>query len=140
MRNEEEEENSEIESPLDKKGRSEVAVRELIGAVLGGADRDAGGSGPEDDKKTSSFSGPWKSKFSYEGEDDLNLAGLLNVLDGVVDSPGRIVVMTTTTRTNWIRRLSDPAESTSAFTWATCRRRRCAPWLSTTCWSSSPRR
>merc|ERR1719199_2189083 len=28
-------------------------------------------------------------------EDALNLAGLLNVLDGVVDSPGRILVMTT---------------------------------------------
>merc|ERR1712146_291942 len=27
--------------------------------------------------------------------DKLNLSGLLNVLDGVVDSPGRIVVMTT---------------------------------------------
>lgn len=29
------------------------------------------------------------------GGDELNLAGLLNVLDGVVDTPGRIVVMTT---------------------------------------------
>ena len=28
-------------------------------------------------------------------KDELNLSGLLNVLDGVVDSPGRIVVMTT---------------------------------------------
>ena len=28
-------------------------------------------------------------------EDALNLAGLLNVLDGVVDSPGRILIMTT---------------------------------------------
>merc|ERR1711941_184416 len=32
---------------------------------------------------------------AYDGNDDLNLAGLLNVLDGVVDSPGRILVMTT---------------------------------------------
>merc|ERR1712151_1325923 len=38
--------------------------------------------------------GPWVSS-SYDGDDDLNLAGLLNVLDGVVDSPGRVVVMTT---------------------------------------------
>jgi chaperone BCS1 len=30
-----------------------------------------------------------------DGGDALNLAGLLNVLDGVVDSPGRIVIMTT---------------------------------------------
>lgn len=29
------------------------------------------------------------------GSDALNLAGLLNVLDGVVDTPGRIVVMST---------------------------------------------
>ena len=28
-------------------------------------------------------------------KDKLNLAGLLNVLDGVVDTPGRILVMTT---------------------------------------------
>merc|ERR1740120_591900 len=35
-------------------------------------------------------------KFGWgEGDDDLNLAGLLNVLDGVVDSPSRVVVMTT---------------------------------------------
>jgi chaperone BCS1 len=32
----------------------------------------------------------WKSK-----RDELNLSGILNVLDGVVDTPGRIVVMTT---------------------------------------------
>ena len=33
-------------------------------------------------------------KFT-EGKDKLNLAGLLNVLDGVLDSPERIVIMTT---------------------------------------------
>lgn len=32
----------------------------------------------------------WKSK-----RDELNLSGILNVLDGVVDTPGRIVIMTT---------------------------------------------
>merc|ERR550514_1490286 len=31
----------------------------------------------------------------YKPEDELNLAGLLNVIDGVVDAPGRILVMTT---------------------------------------------
>ena len=36
---------------------------------------------------------PWASLF--EKADKLDLAGLLNVLDGVVDSPGRIVIMTT---------------------------------------------
>eukprot|EP00435_Cladocopium_sp_Y103_P034330 s98_g8.t2 len=37
-----------------------------------------------------------KSKLKSEPElDRLNLSGLLNVLDGVVDTPGRVVVMTT---------------------------------------------
>ncbi|GLC44229.1 hypothetical protein PLESTB_000755000 [Pleodorina starrii] len=31
----------------------------------------------------------------FRGDDELNLAGLLNVLDGVVDTPNRIVIMTT---------------------------------------------
>jgi ATP-dependent 26S proteasome regulatory subunit len=31
----------------------------------------------------------------FEVDDELDLAGLLNALDGVVDCPGRIVVMTT---------------------------------------------
>lgn len=34
-------------------------------------------------------------KGLFRMEDELNLAGLLNVLDGVVDTPGRIVIMTT---------------------------------------------
>jgi len=86
----EEDEEERPESP--KKGGSDELVKELIGAMMaGGGDGNASGS---EDKK-GGFSVPWKSKFSYEGEDDLNLAGLLNVLDGVVDSPGRIVVMTT---------------------------------------------
>ena len=40
---------------------------------------------------TGATSGP--SNFSFD-DDKLNLAGLLNILDGVVDTPGRIVVMT----------------------------------------------
>ena len=35
------------------------------------------------------------SAWLKETEDKLDLAGLLNVLDGVVDSPNRIVIMTT---------------------------------------------
>merc|ERR1711918_205363 len=39
---------------------------------------------------------PTKSDYLKELDDDkLDLAGLLNVLDGVVDTPNRIVVMTT---------------------------------------------
>lgn len=37
----------------------------------------------------------WGARFRYaESPDALNLAGLLNVLDGVVDTPGRLLVMT----------------------------------------------
>jgi len=43
--------------------------------------------GPSKDSKMPSF--------FKEDEDKLDLAGLLNILDGVVDSPNRIVVMTT---------------------------------------------
>ena len=35
------------------------------------------------------------SSVRMDGDDDLDLTGILNVLDGVVDTPGRIVVMTT---------------------------------------------
>merc|ERR1712070_663940 len=34
-------------------------------------------------------------RSSFEPDDKLNLAGLLNVLDGVVDAEGRIIIMTT---------------------------------------------
>lgn len=44
-----------------------------------------------EERKTSAYPG----RYSRVEDDELNLAGLLNVLDGVVDSPGRIVVMTT---------------------------------------------
>merc|ERR1719281_1945199 len=42
-------------------------------------------------------SGPmgYAGMSSYGKKDKLNLSGLLNVLDGVVDAPERIVVMTT---------------------------------------------
>lgn len=38
--------------------------------------------------------GPSVYASSKEGDDALNLAGLLNVLDGVVDTPGRLIIMT----------------------------------------------
>merc|ERR1719474_235322 len=64
-------------------------MRELLYTMMA-ATGDGSASGSEEARPT-----PFKSRFSFEGEDELNLAGLLNVLDGVVDSPGRIVVMTT---------------------------------------------
>lgn len=57
------------------------------------------------DDKTGSTRGPIAApSFWKPAKDRLNLTGLLNVLDGVVDSPGRIVIMTT----NYVDHL-DPA-------------------------------
>ncbi|RHY98366.1 hypothetical protein DYB37_009446 [Aphanomyces astaci] len=39
--------------------------------------------------------GPIINPSKWDSKDKLNLSGLLNVLDGVVDSPGRILIMTT---------------------------------------------
>ncbi|RHY76399.1 hypothetical protein DYB30_013746 [Aphanomyces astaci] len=39
--------------------------------------------------------GPMINPSKWDSKDKLNLSGLLNVLDGVVDSPGRILIMTT---------------------------------------------
>ncbi|KAG2423696.1 hypothetical protein HXX76_015086 [Chlamydomonas incerta] len=75
----------------------------------GGAGGAAGGGGAGMGASASSASG-WEvggtaigpslpmaafGKNLFKGDDELNLAGLLNVLDGVVDTPGRIIVMTT---------------------------------------------
>ena len=65
----------------------ESLVTCLTGAARNGEEEDG------DDKKKAV--GPFTSWNQPPCEDALNLAGLLNVLDGVVDSPGRIIVMTT---------------------------------------------
>jgi SpoVK/Ycf46/Vps4 family AAA+-type ATPase len=65
----------------------ESLVTCLAGAVRNGEEEDG------DDRKKAV--GPFTSWNQTPCEDALNLAGLLNVLDGVVDSPGRIIVMTT---------------------------------------------
>lgn len=54
------------------------------------ADGGGGGDAKKKKKKKSKDSSKWASKT-----DKLDLAGLLNVLDGVVDTPNRIVIMTT---------------------------------------------
>ena len=60
------------------------------GAGIGAAAL-AGPIAPGENRSYASMSGGW----SYRWEPDaLNLAGLLNVLDGVVDTPGRLLVMT----------------------------------------------
>jgi chaperone BCS1 len=55
-------------------------------------DEDNDSESDESGVKVKSKSGP---KSLFTPPDKLDLAGLLNVLDGVVDSPGRIVIMTT---------------------------------------------
>lgn len=72
----------------------------MVGTILckmigggGGTSSDAEDGPGKKTSKMVGFAGPYKA--SYNADDDLNLAGLLNVLDGVVDSPGRVVVMTT---------------------------------------------
>jgi chaperone BCS1 len=77
--------------------KSEELV-EQVAEVLANAMSSATGADDSDNDdsggKKVSFCGPFKSRF-YRPEDDLNLAGLLNVIDGVVDAPDRILIMTT---------------------------------------------
>lgn len=53
------------------------------------------------DSESSSYQVPsfkskeWAAAFDLLQKDKLNLTGLLNVLDGVVDTPGRMLIMTT---------------------------------------------
>ena len=81
---------------VEKEEETDICESELVGssgnegnnlmaAVLNSL-RDTGGSG---DKKAT-VSNKYTSKY-----DKLDLAGLLNVLDGVVDCPNRILIMTT---------------------------------------------
>lgn len=67
-----------------------------------GKDAATGGHDSDDEegiklKSKSKAFGPMPAfgRSLFGGDDDLNLAGLLNVLDGVVDTPNRIVIMTT---------------------------------------------
>jgi mitochondrial chaperone BCS1 len=65
-------------------------------SLLEGFSASAGSSEPDNcmnNKTKTSMIGP--SLFKQLNPDALSLAGLLNVLDGVVDTPGRILIMTT---------------------------------------------
>eukprot|EP00928_Gymnodinium_smaydae_P014896 TRINITY_DN1546_c0_g2_i1.p1 TRINITY_DN1546_c0_g2~~TRINITY_DN1546_c0_g2_i1.p1 ORF type:complete len:799 (-),score=155.27 TRINITY_DN1546_c0_g2_i1:217-2517(-) len=55
----------------------------------------AGSSGGKDDKGSGGGVGAMYGMSSDLKKDKLNLSGLLNVLDGVVDTPERILIMTT---------------------------------------------
>jgi len=77
--------------------KAENMVGEILCKMIGGGGGTSSDAEDGPGKKSSKmvgFAGPY-NKASYNADDDLNLAGLLNVLDGVVDSPGRVVVMTT---------------------------------------------
>jgi hypothetical protein len=84
--------------------------REAKKAAEGEEDHDGEDDAGEDKKKAKAAKGDKKDdkeeteegfdvvtgpKSLFTPPDKLDLAGLLNVLDGVVDSPGRIVIMTT---------------------------------------------
>ena len=43
-----------------------------------------------------------EKKSGFGKDDKLDLAGLLNVLDGVIDTPNRIIVMVSIMRAIWI--------------------------------------
>jgi len=64
-----------------------LAMATLLSLMDGGNSGGSGGS-------MGVAAGPTMMRSSHE-KDKLNLAGLLNVLDGVVDTPNRILVMTT---------------------------------------------
>ena len=63
----------------------QLAQHNALDDIKGGGD----GKGGKESKE-----GKQKDYSSFE-KDKLNLAGLLTVLDGVIDSPGRILIMTT---------------------------------------------
>lgn len=54
-----------------------------------------GGDGSAGGNNGNGTSVPFPSSYCFKDKDELNLSGILNVLDGVVDTPGRIVIMTT---------------------------------------------
>ncbi|GMH38307.1 hypothetical protein BSKO_06191 [Bryopsis sp. KO-2023] len=83
-----------------KRHASEFEADKKSGGDSGKGKKDAGTGGAAEDElrpltvKMPGIGNGGMSKF-LQAADDLNLAGILNVLDGVVDCPNRIVIMTT---------------------------------------------
>eukprot|EP00798_Chlamydomonas_sp_ICE-L_P007833 gene7833-1032_t len=75
-------------SSATSKGGSEGEIAIDKGASTSSAD-------PSATSTTKAGSTAWSLKDFLAQEDALNLSGLLNCLDGVVDTPNRIVIMTT---------------------------------------------
>eukprot|EP00588_Corethron_pennatum_P030582 CAMPEP_0194317894 /NCGR_PEP_ID=MMETSP0171-20130528/14576_1 /TAXON_ID=218684 /ORGANISM="Corethron pennatum, Strain L29A3" /LENGTH=758 /DNA_ID=CAMNT_0039074625 /DNA_START=403 /DNA_END=2679 /DNA_ORIENTATION=+ len=73
----------------DEQFKLQGAVSNMMEVVLGGQQSSAG-------QGTDKIAfGPPENNWLKPKKDDLNLTGLLNTLDGVVDTPGRILIMTT---------------------------------------------
>jgi chaperone BCS1 len=66
-----------------------------LGDIAPAAENEDGKAGQGEGDAKAASDPPTKKKSSWDDPDKLDLAGLLNVLDGVVDAPGRILVMTT---------------------------------------------
>ncbi|CAN0433199.1 unnamed protein product [Ascophyllum nodosum] len=93
-------------SSSEEEGSDSDAGIPILGPLKPDADNDSGGPlmlalaksieahGKDDAKGAKKKKSYMKRKYASK-TDKLDLAGLLNVLDGVVDTPGRIVVMTT---------------------------------------------
>lgn len=76
---------------VESKSASKSGLMESKNGAVSG-----GGCVSENEKGLLGMMGPSGMPSFWKGKrDELNLSGLLNVLDGVVDTPGRIVVMTT---------------------------------------------
>lgn len=82
-------ESSDDEEPRQDAAQAVSALVECVQAAVQGQQADDSG---DEARKKAPVVTTWGG---VKDEDQLNLAGLLNVLDGVVDSPGRILVMTT---------------------------------------------
>jgi hypothetical protein len=89
----------------DIKGTADQSRQLAVLAAMASPDEAAGSdcdevlnsSSMHSSRKGSPIFGPGLPKGLgkvFKADDELNLAGLLNVLDGVVDTPGRIIIMT----------------------------------------------
>ena len=104
-------------APMEKDGDP---IKALLECLFNGGDKAI--SGP-----TMALTGALKPT-----RDRLDLSGILNVLDGVVDTPDRILVMTTNHPERLDPALVRPGRVTSSCGSATCSDRRRARWSSTT--------
>jgi len=70
-----------MQNPQDSNGNKDVATGAESSCVAIG--------------RKNEFTGGWSSSAYNRKRDHLNLTGILNVLDGVVDTPGRMLIITT---------------------------------------------